>query len=87
MNTLPDGLTIYTGSNSSRHWSRDEWVVRYGMAHPVRRHQYWSSVQGLIEDTSSEIARRIVTTSATCGTRTTYTHAVEFNGIASRSKL
>jgi len=85
--TIPNGETIYTGRNWSHKWSRDEWVVKDGMAYPVKRHNYWSSVQGEIEDISNEMPMIIVTTSEICGTKHIYQHEVQGNGVASFSKV
>ncbi len=85
--TIPNGETIYTGRNWSHKWSRDEWVVKDGMAYPVKRHNYWSSVQGKIEDISNETPMNIITTFQTWGARKIYQHEVEYNGVASFYKV
>jgi hypothetical protein len=56
---LPNGKTIFTGRNWSSKWSRNEWLVKDGMAHPVKRHHFWCSVRGKVEDISLEDPRRI----------------------------
>lgn len=54
--------TVYTGRNWSRKWSRIEWEVSGEVASPVRRHHFWCSVRGEVEELSSEPSRKVVIT-------------------------
>jgi len=54
-----DGTIIYTGCNWARKWYRDEWEVQDGMAHPKKRHHFWASVRGDVEDRTGQEPCRI----------------------------
>ena len=54
--------TVYTGRNWSRKWSRIEWEISGEIASPIKRHNFWCSVRGEIEDLSSEPSRKVIIT-------------------------
>lgn len=84
---IPNGKTVYTGRNWSQKWSRTEWIIKDGMAHPAKRHHFWCSVAGKVEDISNEMPMDVVTTSETFGTKTTHHHEIRGNGVLSFFKV
>jgi hypothetical protein len=54
-----EGKTLFTGRNWARRWSRIEWIVKGGMAHPLERHNFWCSVAGEVDNLLGEEPRAI----------------------------